>query len=83
MAPIASFDLRWSTTGPAVVAEEPAYLRNLRALGKADPTIQVLEDLEKELYANPSDRAVLCSRTIFHFHDEFKEEISDAKGLGF
>lgn len=58
MALVASLVWDRPQLGPAAVAEEPAYLRNLKALGKADPTIQVLEDLERELYANPSDRAV-------------------------
>jgi hypothetical protein len=39
------------------LADEPAYLRNLRALTRADPTFEHLEALEKELYASASDRA--------------------------
>jgi hypothetical protein len=36
---------------------EPIYLRNLRALTRAEPTLAHLEDLEQELYASGSDRA--------------------------
>jgi hypothetical protein len=39
------------------LADEPAYIRNLRALTRADPDFSHLEALEQELYASGSDRA--------------------------
>lgn len=39
------------------LSDEPAYIRNLRALTRADPTFEHLEALEKELYASASARA--------------------------
>lgn len=39
------------------MAEEPLYIRNLRALTRADPSFEHLAVLEGELYNNPSDRA--------------------------
>jgi hypothetical protein len=38
------------------MSNEPAYLRNLRNLMRADPTLAQLEALERELYASGSDR---------------------------
>ncbi len=39
------------------MAEEPAYIKNLRAITRAEPTITNLEALESELYFSGSDRA--------------------------
>src|ERR1700732_1734443 len=38
------------------MSNEPAYLRNLRNLMRADPTLAQLEALERELYASGNDR---------------------------
>jgi hypothetical protein len=39
------------------MADDPAYLRNLKALTRAEPQFSHLEELEKELYVSGSDRA--------------------------
>ena len=39
------------------MTNEPSYLRKLRALTRADPEFKHLEELEKEVFASPSDRA--------------------------
>jgi hypothetical protein len=39
------------------MADEPAYLMKFRELVKANPEFTHLEELERELYSNPSDRA--------------------------
>jgi len=39
------------------MAEEPAYIRNIRAIIRADPQLTDLEALERELYTSGSDRA--------------------------
>jgi hypothetical protein len=39
------------------MADEPAYIRNLRTLSRADPKIENLEALEHEMYTSGSDRA--------------------------
>jgi|SRR5271165_6589319 len=38
---------------------DPGYLRNLRAITRADPTFAHIEALERELYASPSNRAAV------------------------
>jgi hypothetical protein len=41
------------------MADEPAYMRNLRAITRADPQLEHLEALERELYASTSSRATV------------------------
>jgi hypothetical protein len=41
------------------MADEPAYMRNLRALTRAEPQFKHLEALEQELYASGSDRTTV------------------------
>lgn len=41
------------------MAKEPAYIRNLRALTRAEPQNEHLESLEQELYSSGNDRATV------------------------
>ncbi len=41
------------------MSQEPAYLRNLKAITRAEPQITDLELIEKELYFSGSDRATV------------------------
>ena len=41
------------------MTDEPAYMRNLRAITRADPKLEHLEALEQELYASTSSRATV------------------------
>ena len=47
------------------MGQEPAYIKNLRALMKGEPTIEHLEALESELYASGSDRATAVMLASF------------------
>ena len=39
------------------MSQEPAYMRNLKAITRAEPQVTDLELIEKELYFSGSDRA--------------------------
>lgn len=40
------------------MAEEPAYIRNLRAITRTSPRAEDVDDIERELYSSGSDRAM-------------------------
>lgn len=47
------------------MAKDPSYIRNFRAIARADPTFEHLEALEKELYSSNSDRATVVMSGSF------------------
>ena len=47
------------------MVDDPAFIKNLKTVTRADPNLGDLEAIEEELYASPSDRALVIASSTF------------------